>query len=285
MMSCTPLHDAEAIRRMIADFVENAPEIKVRPEAALRPELAGMRMYDPPLVGFAAAGDPFFEDMLRPEIIGDHFVTPSGWLPGAKSVVSWFLPFSDAVIDSNRVDPVFPSDEWLHARVEGQAAMNALGAAVVRAIENAGFQAVCPSSDGRFWSRTAPAGVDGRGVHVPGFTSNWSERHAAHACGLGTFGMSLSLITAKGSAGRFGSVVTTLPLEPSGRPYAKHDAYCIQCGMCAKRCFAGAIDPEKGKNKGICAKVMEERVKQYAPRYGCGKCNVNVPCERKNPTA
>jgi hypothetical protein len=46
-------------------------------------------------------------------------------------------------------------------------------------------------------------------------TSNWSERHSAYIAGLGTFCLSYSLISEKGCAGRYGTVVTDLDLEPS----------------------------------------------------------------------
>lgn len=37
-----------------------------------------------------------------------------------------------------------------------------------------------------------------------GFASSWSERHTAHFCGLGTFGVSDGLITSVGKAVRVG---------------------------------------------------------------------------------
>ena len=279
-----PLLDKETIRGIAGDFADNSPANRVSAEIAIRPDLAGMRIYQRPLVGFASATDPLFEEMLRPEIIGDHFVTPVGWLPGALSVISFFMPFTDAVVDSNRIDPILPSDEWLHGRIEGQGAVNALGAVLVREMESAGYQAIYPSSSERFWSWAKPAGINTRGMRVPGHTSNWSERHIAYACGLGTFSLSMGLITEKGTAGRFGSVVTTMPIPADVRPYAKHDEYCTRCGVCAKHCFVDAITLENGKNKNICELLLDERKIQYKPRYGCGKCNVNVPCERKNPT-
>ncbi len=100
---------------------------------------------------------------------------------------------------------------------------------------------------------------------------------------LKPFGLSTCLITEKGTAGRLGSVVTTLPLRPDARPYTRYDEYCTRCGMCAQRCFAGSIDREKGKDRGVCERLLDERKIQHAPRYGCGKCNVRVPCEREKP--
>jgi epoxyqueuosine reductase len=52
------------------------------------------------------------------------------------------------------------------------------------------------------------------------YASSWSERHAAHAAGLGTFGLCDGLITARGKAMRVGSVVARVSIEPTPRPYA-----------------------------------------------------------------
>ena len=67
--------------------------------------------------------------------------------------------------------------------------------------------------------------------------SQWSERHAAYASGLGTFGLCDGLITPKGKAVRFASVVTRIKVPPTQRPYKDHHAYCLHyakgiCGMC-----------------------------------------------------
>jgi epoxyqueuosine reductase len=42
------------------------------------------------------------------------------------------------------------------------------------------------------------------------YASSWSERHAAYAAGLGTFGLCDGLITARGKAVRFGSIISKL---------------------------------------------------------------------------
>ena len=276
--------DKNALRRIAEIYVEQSENNRVGPDAAIRPDLAGLRLYDAPLMGIASADDPCFEEMRKPGIIGSHFVAPEEWLPGAKSVISYFLPFADRVIESNRKTDILPSDEWLHGRIEGQAMVNSLGAHLVEELQKAGYDAIFPSTSGRFWSWAKPAGTNHLGMDVPGHTSNWSERHIAYACGLGTFSLSMGLITEKGTAGRFGSVVTSMPLAPDRRPYTRYDEYCTHCGACVRNCFVNAISLDKGKDKGICEVLLDERKIQYKPRYGCGKCNVNVPCERRIPS-
>jgi epoxyqueuosine reductase QueG len=126
-----------------------------------------------------------------------------------------------------------------------------------------------------------------------GFTSNWSERHAAYASGLGTFGLSDGFITPKGMAVRVGSVVTNLPLKASPKIYPHHRANCLYffnktCKACAVRCPAGAITA-KGHDKDICFEYSRNTVgpakrAEYGVKItGCGLCQTKVPCEYEIP--
>ncbi len=267
-----------------AAFVAGSESNRVPESAALRPDLIGMAIYGKPLMGFARAQDPFFEDLRHPEAVGPHFRLPGEWLAGAETVISFFLPFTEKVVASNRAAPDdWPSSEWLHARIEGQTCVNKLCAHLVETLRRAGHRAVAPSLSPEFWSRAKPAGRLGDGRQVPGFTSNWSERHVALAAGLGTFGLSAGIITEKGTAGRLGSVATSLALPPDPRPYARHDEYCTHCGACVRRCFVGALSPGKPKDKAACSAVLDRVMERHRPYYGCGKCNVAVPCERGIP--
>lgn len=273
--------DKNAVQRILDSFVRESDLNLVSPADAIRSDLIGFRMYEQPLVGFAAADDPFFEQLLRPEVIGPHFHPPRVWLTEAKTVISFFLPYTRPVIDTNQLDPKWPSDEWLHARIEGQRFINALSAHLVERLTEAGWPAIAPSihPDFKAWADTNAE----EGTGTPLFSSNWSERHVAHVAGLGTFGLSAGFITSRGMAGRIGSVVTALPLAADKRPYSRYDEYCTHCGACVDRCQASAISPANGKNKRVCSGVMDMMKKKYAPRYGCGKCYVRVPCSRRIP--
>jgi epoxyqueuosine reductase len=100
---------------------------------------------------------------------------------------------------------------------------------------------------------------------------------------LGTFGLSKGLITAKGVAGRFASIITELELPPDTRNYKSIYEYCSLCGACVKKCPAGAISIKKGKDHIACSAFLDKTTEKYAPRYGCGKCQTGVPCENKVP--
>ena len=112
--------------------------------------------------------------------------------------------------------------------------------------------------------------------------SNWSERHAAFIAGLGTFSLNRSLVTALGSAGRLGSVIADIELEATPRGYEQVDEYCTKCGICIQRCPPEAVS-EGGKDNAVCMRFLEEVLLRHKPRYGCGKCQPDVPCESGIP--
>jgi len=55
--------------------------------------------YREPLVGYASASDPIFDDMKK--IIGPHHLLPKEIFPEAKTVVSFFLPFEKELVKLN----------------------------------------------------------------------------------------------------------------------------------------------------------------------------------------
>jgi len=255
-------------------FVEESPLNYVPKEIALLPEIAGMRIYDTPLLGIAAASDPYFQELKKPEAVGKHFMDPSQWLPKAKSVISFFLPYTQRVKKSNAADFSWPSLEWFHARIEGQEFVDALAVHLLQLLKNEGYDGVVPSIDPRF---KIGAGLLNK------FTSNWSERHVAFACGLGTFGLSKAMITKAGIAGRFGSIITDLELPADIKEYSGLYEYCTMCGACIKHCPADAISLDKGKKHLPCFMFLNKTGKKYERYYGCGKCQVKVPCENGIP--
>ncbi|HHU05745.1 MAG TPA: 4Fe-4S binding protein [Clostridiales bacterium] len=265
----------EFIITAAAEYVDVAPENRIGADIALSPEFAGIRIFDRPIFGFASAMDPMFEDLRRPEAVGDCFMPPNEWLDGAKSVISFFLPFTEEIKRSNALDFSEPSALWLHGRIEGHAFLNNLTLFIAEKLRDTGFEAVVPSLDKRFKMFRNYNGLE--------FTSRWSERHVAYVCGLGTFGLSKGLITEKGIAGRFGSVITTAALEPTGRKYTGIYEYCTMCGSCVHNCPVGAICLETGKDHKKCSDFLDITVEKYRPRYGCGKCQVKVPCQNGIP--
>jgi len=207
---------------------------------------------------------------------------PKEWLPQSKTVISFFLPYTESVKNSNSKDKIWPSESWLHGRIEGQMLLNKLCLYLNAELMNSGYMSIVPSIDKKFWSKTGYKNdyiKSDKHKNLPLFTSNWSERHVAFVCGLGTFGLSKGLITKKGIAGRFGSIVTNLYVKPDNRGYESIYEYCSMCGACVKQCPVNAISIENGKDHKICSEFLNITAEKYKPRYGCGKCQINVPCE------
>lgn len=282
------MNNAEMIHS-ITEYVNTCEENYISEETAIIHEAAGMKIYDSPLVGFSSATDPLYtEEFKKPGVIHPDYRAPQEWLPEAKTVISFFVPFSEGVRKSNRkrVDEPYEeglqqrcSVQWLHARVEGQAFLDHITDHIQKVLEDAGYKTVCPTTSGEFRI-------------IEPFVSCWSERHAAYASGLGTFGLSRGLITEKGMSGRFGSVITDAEFISTERPYSSPFEYCTMCGACAKRCPAGAIDPARGvvlgKEQTICGPYLDggflpPQGRKQVVRYGCGKCQTAVPCESGIP--
>ena len=271
-------------------FIEKAIIQFTKKSPANRRKVDGGRYWDQPLIGFASGEDPLFKQYKK--IIGKYHLTPKqifeltfgkGQRLKQISVISWVLPASEDIRRSNRKEDRYPSLLWAHARNFGEQFNVRLRNHVVAVLKRKGYQAVAPMNSPRFRRLKSPR---------VGFTSNWSERHVAYACGLGAFGLSDGLITPKGKAIRVGSVVTNLPLRSSQRIYTNHHAICLYysygtCKVCAKRCPAGAITA-KGHDKDKCREYAYSSLKPKRAEYGvkitgCGLCQTKVPCEFEIP--
>lgn len=253
-------------------------------------KIDGSPYFETPLVGYADAHDPLFKEIKKS--IGDFYLTPieilkqsfpehnTAWV--GASVISWVLPIYKSIRKSNRKESRHPSRAWAYTRTYGEEFNNMLRSHIAAFINDRGFPTAAPSLMPLF--SVCP-------TETVGFTSNWSERHAAYVAGLGTFSLSRGLITRKGIAMRCGSVVTGLKLTPTPRVYQDYRQNCLfynsgTCGKCIARCPAGAISKD-GHNKDICmAHLMEIMV--MADSYdaaipGCGLCQTAVPCEAEIP--
>ena len=267
-----------SIENLLAEFALHDPAGRIAQDVALREDLAGLRLFDAPIVRVGDAADPLFTRFREPGAVGPLMRMPSDWLAGAKCVISYFFPMSEQVRVSNRTGR-FASDEWFHARIQGQAFIVAAGKRLCEHLRARGFQAVCPVAEPEFEAHFLEESDSGGS-----FCSNWSERHVAYACGLGTFALSKGLITERGTAGRFGSIVTDADLPISRRPYSDLYEYCSGCGSCIARCPVGAISLEAGKDHASCYNAMVESRSVHPGYVGCGKCQVGVPCEAGIPT-
>lgn len=253
--------DLKEIHKAISSFLENSKSNRI-------PELGGIKIFEEPLTGIASADDSLFSQLKEESVVGEIHMTPKEWFPEAASVISYFLPFSEEIRISNRKGKSEISTGWLYGRIEGEALNNEVRKTVTQYIADSGGKAFAPVLD--------------QGFKWTGSSSNWSERHVAFITGLGTFGLHKSMITGKGCAGRFGSVITNLKLSPSEKKYGDIYEYCTMCMACIDRCPGNAID-QSGKNHQLCFDFLKSIREKYAPRYGCGKCQTDVPCEERIP--
>lgn len=272
------------VRSLIGEFISTSPLNNLGDQT-------GEPAWDDALVGFASGADPIWQQYK--EYIGPFHWTPwevyhqhcPGDPAGATelTVISWVLPQRKAVRQANRRARKYPSEPWARARIFGEAFNAALRRHLAETLTRRGAPAVAPMLAAN-WTIVQSARFS--------YASSWSERHAAHAAGLGTFGLCDGLITARGKAARIGSVVAKISLEPTPRPYAGHHAYCLfyakgTCGKCIDRCPVRAITA-KGHDKEKC-RLHLARSRDYVKKnylfegYGCGLCQVGVPCEAGIP--
>jgi epoxyqueuosine reductase QueG len=239
----------------------------------------GMRFFKRPIFSVGAAHDPGFEAIRRPGVVGPHHKLPGDWVEGAKTVISFFLPYSDRVVNSNMENEKLVSMEWMFTRVDGQKHLLSTAQTVVNALVNEGYRAVAPQIDDRYILKAAAGhGND----DFPEFSSNWSERHVAYVTGLGTFGLNTNFISKVGCAGRIISVVTDWECAPDEKDYDGYLDYCSACGACIKKCPAGAIFQGCTKDHNRCSDFVRKMCAPYSPRYGCGKCQCGIPCQGKH---
>lgn len=269
---------------MIREFISTSPQNTMM-DSTEEPA------WDDVLVGFASGADPIWQQYK--EFVGAFHWTPwevfnqhclgESAIAEELSVVSWVLPQRAAVRKDNRKAKKYPSEKWARIRVYGEQFNAALRQHVAEHFTQAGHAAIAPMLVSN-WTIVKSERFS--------YASSWSERHAAHAAGLGTFGLCDGLITARGKAMRVGSVVARISLEATPRPYVDHRAYCLffangTCGKCIDRCPVRAIT-EAGHDKEKCrmhlAMAREYVKKTYKfEGYGCGLCQVDVPCEAGIP--
>lgn len=249
------------------------------------------RAWGDPLVGFSRGDDPLYQDYKRH--VGPYHWTP--WEifnltfphvpvdPSDLTVISWILPQTTSTREDNRARDVYPSERWARSRIYGEAFNARLREHVADLLNEKGYQAVAPYLSPHWEKKPSPEFT---------YSSTWSERHAAYASGLGTFGLCDGLITPKGKAMRAGSVVARVNIPPTPRPYDHHHAYCLfftqgTCGECMDRCPVGAVT-QSGHDKEICERHLLE-TREYVEShygfegYGCGLCQTGVPCESGVP--
>ena len=223
-----------------------------------------------PLVGFASAVDPLFVRLKS--VVSPAHSLPDDLLPGARTVIAFFIPFERFVAQSN-IEGMLVSREWARAYVQ----TNELIAAVCQHMKG------LIESEGHSVFVTPPT----HNFDREKLMSDWSHRHVAFAAGLGSFGLNNMLITRRGCCGRLGSFLTTLDFAPDGRMAAEA---CLHragrsCARCVERCVNGALSVRGFDRKRCYARCLENGTafKAMGKADVCGKCVVGLPCSFTDP--
>jgi epoxyqueuosine reductase QueG len=248
--------------------------------------------WDKPLVGFANGNDPLWDEYKKH--IGDFYWTPPEIFaltfpslsvkPDEITIISWILPQTKQTKLDHRKEKSLPSERWARSRKYGEDYNVKLRLYLVKTLTDGGFEVCAPILSPQWEMKVSER---------YGLASRWSERHAAYAAGLGTFGLCDGLITPLGKAIRCGSVIARIAIAPTQRPYQDHHAYCLFyskgiCGKCIDRCPVGAIT-KNGHDKSKCQQYVDVETRTFInthfgfDAYGCGLCQVGVPCESKIP--
>ncbi|TYO95905.1 epoxyqueuosine reductase [Desulfallas thermosapovorans] len=221
--------------------------------------------YREPLVGFASANDHLFTQIKQ--VIGPHHLHPREMLPGAKTVVAFFIPFAEDVVKANRRDKEKIAREWAVAYIETNRLISEICQELTGVLREEGIEAVAEKPTHNFNEQDLTAG--------------WSHKSVAFVAGLGTFGLNRMLITASGCAGRLGTLVISAGVPPTPRPTEElcHYHRDGKCLYCVQNCPTGALQVQQ-LDKQRCYKQLLE-VDSLFSDLGlcdvCGKCAMG-PC-------
>lgn len=197
---------------------------------------------------------------------------PKELLNEAKTVISYFVPFKEALVSSNS-NGIQCSEEWAIAYIETNKLISELNKFLSIKLEELNFKSVILPPTHNFDEKK--------------LISDWSHKHIAYIAGLGKLGLHKMLITEKGCCGRLGSLITSAEIEPTER---SNEEYCLYfydqtCKKCVENCTFDALKIDSfDRNK--CYETCLENAKIYS-KHGladvCGKCACGVPCSLKNP--
>ena len=223
------------------------------------------RYWDEPLVGFADANSPYFPK-LKEEVNPKHLV-PQDYMPEAKTVICYFLPYIKYVANTN-IEGKEPSKMWIDAYRHSNQLIDTINADITTVLNHYGYKVVST----------------GYSEEINDAYAMWSQCHVAWIGGLGAFGTNNRVITKRGCCGRFYSVITDMPMAQYDEPVM--DDYCYRkntggCGKCIERCVSGALRNE-GIDYNICREIplINSEIKDQEL---CGKCMVGLPCSHRIP--
>lgn len=256
---------ADILRNFAENFVANEPG-----------RLGTDGWWQTPLLVTATVDERF--DQL-PQIAADDHILPTDLLPGAQTVIVFYLPFKKELVKENRKGE-FPCPNWGLSYVQTNDLIGRLTEALGNLLSEHGFESGLTPATHNF--------------NEAKLMARWSHKHLGHLAGLGRFGVHRMLITPFGCTGRLGSLVTDAEL--GDHPLIKTDEACLlkagrKCGQCIKACPVQALS-ETGFKRRLCWDRLNanRRNLEYFgdlpdSTHVCGKCVAVMPCSFKNPVA
>ena len=225
-----------------------------------------------PIIEIIFAKNPEL-DMLKKTISIDHLL-PYDILPEAKSIISFFIPFQDIIIESN-IEGIMASKEWSIAYIKTNELIKIINDKIEELLKQKGYK-----------TGKIPATHN---FDKDKLISNWSHRHIAYIAGIGTFGINNMLITKNGCCGRFGSIIISYEFDEYRETKIVKEK-CLNkingtCGICQKKCIINAYQ-NNNYNRHICYEQClknDEYHKAKGLSSVCGKCLVGLPCSIKEP--
>jgi len=191
---------------------------------------------------------------------------PGDILPGARSVVTFTYKLNNGAVENL---PKTRNQYMLEFTAANQILTQAAHK-ITRFFEDKGFVSIGigPEADIGDYAR---------------LKGDFSHKHSAVICGLGTFGINNILLTEKaGPRVRLASVITTATLQYS---HAVPESSCISCGECVARCPSGALSRWEGNYSPQTGWVIDkERCAHYmfvtSSGKRCGICVAACPVGR-----
>jgi epoxyqueuosine reductase QueG len=229
-------------------------------------------MWKEPIIEIISANNEKI-DSLKQSVSSEHLM-PNDILPGAKSIISFFIPFKEEIIESNTIGDVV-SEKWVLSYIETNNLIKKINDEIEILMEQNGYKAGKIPATHNFDKAQ--------------LISNWSHRHIANIAGIGTFGINNMLITKEGCCGRLGSIILNYELKEY-KDLSQVNEKCLSkkdgsCGICQKKCIANAYENGLFDRQKCYAKLLEnaEHHRKIGNADVCGKCMVGLPCSSKEP--
>lgn len=225
---------------------------------------SGLPFFRDPLLGIAGVNDLYIRSLRK--VVNPGHMLPEDLLPGARSVVAYFLPFNKHIVDENRGGRN-ASRLWAEVYIKTNRLLAIIAREIAGVLAGEGFKCAWEKPTHNFDTEL--------------LVSYWSHKHVAFACGLGLFGKNHLLVTGSGCAGRIGSLVTNWdPGAPPDKEERSPFYRCPdKCVYCFKSCPTGALGTS-GLDKRSCYGMCLENDRLYQDLElcdVCGKCSTG-PC-------